>query len=341
MSFVARVGLAIVRPRAALALAGDRQHAGRSGSDLLVAMSGLVAATQLRALVTAVWLGVAVAGALGVRAAVQTLTDALVVALGFLVVGAALIYVAMGTRRELRRAFDLACVAVLPLLFVDLAASVVVYAAELTVPRTVMWLLSGTSYAWSAGLIVLAIAEARRARPTAVTHAALARRAGWAVVGVLLVGVAVQVGWLVRHLELVRPMTPGDPAPQLALPRITGKHALGDKVSIPPGKVTVLDFWATWCGPCLSAMPRLDALARAHPDVAVLAINIDDPVEAWELFAERKYTMTLLAGDRETSDRYGVAAIPHTVIIDRAGNVRRVYRGAAADLEREVTSLLK
>jgi thiol-disulfide isomerase/thioredoxin len=304
-------------------------------------MIGLVAATQLRALVTAVWLGVAVAGGLGVRAAVQTLTDALVIELGFLVLGAALIYVGAGHRREVGRAFDLACVAVLPLLFVDLAASVVVYAAELTAPRAVTWLLSAASYAWTAVLIALAIREARRVPPTAVADLGRARRAGWAVAGVLIVGVVVQIGWLVRHLELVRPMTPGDPAPQIALPRITGTHQLGDRVSIPPGQVTVLDFWATWCGPCLRALPELDALARAHPDVAVFAINIDDPAEAWELFAERKYAMTLLAGDRATTDRYGVAAIPHTVVIDRAGHVRRVFRGAAAGLSREVTELSK
>jgi thiol-disulfide isomerase/thioredoxin len=139
----------------------------------------------------------------------------------------------------------------------------------------------------------------------------------------------------------VRPMTPGDPAPQLALPRITGANQLGETVSLPAGKVTVLDFWATWCGPCLKSMPHLDALARRHPEIAVLAINIDDPAEAWALFDERKYAMTLLAGDRATSDRYGVSAIPHTVVIDRNGNVRRVFRGGAMDLEREVQALLK
>jgi hypothetical protein len=73
----------------------------------------------------------------------------------------------------------------------------------------------------------------------------------------------------------------------------------------------------------------------------VVAINIDDANAAWQLFDERKYAMTLLAGDRDTADRYGVAAIPHTVVIDRAGRVKRVFRGGPMDLEREVTTLLK
>ena len=63
--------------------------------------------------------------------------------------------------------------------------------------------------------------------------------------------------------------------------------------------------------------------------------------DAWSIFQEGKYAMTLVAGDQATSDRYGVGPIPHTVVIDREGNVRRVYRGNAADLEREVESLLK
>jgi thiol-disulfide isomerase/thioredoxin len=343
VSFVERIGAAIVRPRAALAIAGDRRHAGRSGSDLLLAIIVLLVATQLRWLVASIWLGVVVDGALGARALVQTLTDALVVALGFLVVGAAVIYAASRPKRELGRAFDFACVAVLPLLFVDLVATTVVYAGELSVPRTIMWVLSFISYAWTAALIVLACFEVRRKEPTSLADTRLVRRAGWGIVAIALAGVAAQGVWLARHGDLVRPMTPGDPAPLFALPRITGPKQLGPTFALADarGKVVVLDFWATWCNPCLRAMPRLDALSRAHPDVVVVAINIDDPEEAWALFDERKYAMTLLAGDRETSDRYGVSAIPHTVLIDRAGNVRKVHRGGGIDLEREVSALLK
>ena len=333
------MGLAIVRPRAALAVAGDRKHAGRSGTDLLVAFIVLIIATQLRAIVGAVWLGVAVDGTLGVRALVRTLSDTLVVDLGFLVISSAIIYVASGKGRELGRAFDFGCVAVLPLLFVDLAASVVVYAAELTVPRAVMWALSLTSYVWTGALVGLACVQARRA--TEAGEPPRARRAGWGLVALALAGLVVQVVWIARHMSNVRPMKSGEAAPMFALPKITGPKTLGERVTLERGKVYVIDFWATWCNPCLKAMPRIDALARAHPDLGVLAINIDDSEEAWTLFSERNYAMTLLAGDRETSERYGVFEIPHTVLIDREGIVRRVYRGGTHDLEREVSALLK
>jgi len=344
VSFLERIGLGLVRPRAALALAGDRRNAGRSGTDLLAAFLVLVLATQLRALVAAVWLGVVVAGSLGVRAIVQTLSAALVVDLGVLVVSAAVIFAASGARRELGRAFDLACVAVLPLLFVDLGASVVVYAADLEVPRAVMWTLSAASYVWTAILVVLAVLEVRRGEPAAVADRAAPRRAGQGLALVALAGIAVQGVWLARHSDSVRPMTPGEAAPAFSLPRIAGPNRLGAPLALADsrGKVTIVDFWATWCGPCLRGLPTLDALARHHADdVTVLAINIDDPADAYTLFDERKYVMTLLAGDRVTSDRYGVSSIPHTVVIDRAGNVRRVFRGGTHDLEREVEALLK
>jgi thiol-disulfide isomerase/thioredoxin len=273
---------------------------------------------------------------------VQTLTDALVVDLGFLVAAAVAIWAGAGPRREVGRAFDLACCAVLPLIFVDLAASVVVHAAQLDVPHSVMWVLSAIAYAWTAALTVLAIVEARRASTTtARTHATTTARthAGWAFVALALVGIATQIIWLAAHGDRIRPMQHGDPAPPLALPRVVEHGALADRVSLAPGKVIVLDFWATWCGPCLKALPRLDAFARRHPEVQVLAIDIDDPAEARALFDERGYTLTLLAGDRETTDRYGVAAIPHTVVIDRAGIVRRVFRGGHVDLERELLLL--
>jgi peroxiredoxin len=86
-------------------------------------------------------------------------------------------------------------------------------------------------------------------------------------------------------------------------------------------------------------MPRLERLARAHPDVAVLAINLDDPAGARAVFNEHGYTMKLLADDGDVSQRYGVSSIPHTVVIDRHGVIRDVVRGTSADLAAIVESV--
>jgi thiol-disulfide isomerase/thioredoxin len=340
VTLVERLGLALVRPRAALACAGDREHAGRSGTDLLIAIAVLVVVTQLRAIVSAVWLGAAVEVSLGLRAIVQTLTDVLAIDLGFLLLGALAIWAASGPRRNLGRASDLSCVAVLPLVFVELIATVIVLALGLDVPRGVMTGLSLTAYAWTGVLVALAIGVVRApASPVEVTP--LVRRAGWGIVAVAAAGLVVQAVWLVRYVDSMRPVLAGDPAPAFSLPRIEAKGARGPLVALEAsrGKVVVLDFWATWCGPCLASLPRLDAFQRQHPEVVVLTINLDDPAGARALFDERRFSLTLLAADQDITTRYNVSAIPHTVLIDRQGLVRAVHRGGKLDLEREIAPL--
>jgi len=341
-----RLGLAIAHPRWAVTVAADRDHAGRSGSDLIAAIALLLAATQLRGLATAVWLGSSVEPGLGMRAAMRVLTGALTVDLGLLVLGALVVFAVAGARRNLGRAFDLACVAALPLVFVDLGATVVVRTAGITaVPNAVGWLLSGLSYGWMGALIALATRPARLA-PARVPAPAPevvvpARRLGWVVAAVIALGIAVQVVWIAGNLDLIKPMKTGDAAPALALAQIGPAGKLGDRLTLADtrGKITVLDFWATWCGPCLASMPRLEKLARAHPEVAVVTINLDDPVAARALFDSHGYTMKLLADDGDVSQRYGVSSIPHTVLIDRRGVVREVVRGTGTDLAASIEAV--
>ena len=344
--FVARVGLAIVRPRWALSIAGDRRFAGRSGSDLLALIGLVLLATELRGLFGAGWMAAEVQVSLGLRVAVHVLTRALTVDLGFLLLGALLLWAIAGAKRDLGRAFDLACVAAIPLLLVDLGATVVVRGFELDVPQVVSWMLAGTSWGWSGALIALATRPARVAPmkpappPDVVVRAG--RHAGWGVIGVALVGLAMQTLWIVRHLESMRPVSTGERAPALALPAIGPGGAPGPQVTLAAslGKVTVIDFWATWCGPCLKALPGLDRIAR-KPDVTVLAINLDDAAAARGLFDERGYAMTLLADDAEVSERYGVTTIPHTIVVGRDGTVQLVGRGAGlGDVEAAVDAAI-
>jgi thiol-disulfide isomerase/thioredoxin len=340
VSFFARLGLAVVRPRQAFALAADRDHAGRAGSDLLALILMVLIATQLRGIVGAIWLGSTVQGSLGMQAFVRILTDALIIDLGFLVIGALVIWAGTGGRRELGRSFDVACVCVVPLILVDLVGTVIITALDIHVPREVMIALSIVAYLWTAVWIVLAVLELR-SEAAADQSTRLAQRAGWAIGVIVLAGVAVQGIWLVNHLENVRPMTQGQAAPDFTLPSMID----GSRFSLAStkGQVTVLDFWAPWCQPCIRSLPHLEALHRKYPEVNVVTINIDaeETEMALEEFKERGYTMRLLQGDRETSSRYGVDAIPHTVIINKSGTVERVLRGGHNDFESVVKPLLK
>ncbi len=145
----------------------------------------------------------------------------------------------------------------------------------------------------------------------------------WVLAPVIALCVALNAGWIATHLDWLRPLVPGRPAPDFALPRIDG----GPPVALRDlrGQVVVVEFWATWCHPCLEALPHLDkATRRWGARVAVLAVNVDDRERAKALFADAGYAPTLLADDGDTADRYGVHTLPHTVVVDATGVVRAV-----------------
>jgi thiol-disulfide isomerase/thioredoxin len=172
------------------------------------------------------------------------------------------------------------------------------------------------------GLVVLAISVTRRGRAVQPEASSpRARGAGLLFGGIAMIGMGLQLAWIVKHTDVVRPLVAGATAPPFALQQIGLGGQLGDRVSVTPGKVTILDFWATWCGPCLAAMPRVDAFARSHPEVEVIAINLDDPAKARALFDARHWSPILVADDGETANRFGVTTIPHTVMIDAQGRV--------------------
>jgi peroxiredoxin len=115
------------------------------------------------------------------------------------------------------------------------------------------------------------------------------------------------------------------------------------------GKVVMLNFWATWCGPCRDEMPKLDQLYQQYHKngFILLGINIDDNPENAAAMARRlgvKFPVLFDQG-KKASKLYKVDAMPSTVIIDRDGNVRYVHRGYRPGYElqyqTEVRALLK
>lgn len=174
--------------------------------------------------------------------------------------------------------------------------------------------------------------------------AAEARRGRWAgraVLGVAALALAVNVAWIARHVDWLRPLEAGRAAPPFALDRIGAAGTVTSESM--RGEVVVLEFWATWCKPCLASLPRLDAAARRWGDRArVVAVNLDDADLAAAIFARAGYGMTLAADDGETSLRYQVDVLPHVVVIDTAGVVRVVAHGGLGvrDAEGAVERLL-
>lgn len=108
------------------------------------------------------------------------------------------------------------------------------------------------------------------------------------------------------------------------------------KLSEQRGKVIVLDFWATWCGPCVRALPdMIRATDRFDPDkVVFIAVNQLEEPELIKLFVKRReMDMKVGLDNGDIGDMFEVTSIPQTVIIDRDGTIAFLKVGSEADLE--------
>jgi len=115
------------------------------------------------------------------------------------------------------------------------------------------------------------------------------------------------------------------------------------------GQVVLVNFWATWCGPCRQEMPHLNRLYDRYRSAGfvLLGVNIDDdPRAAADLAAKLGVQFpVLLDTDKRVSRAYDMSAMPATLLIDRDGRVRHIHRGYRDGVERtyeeQVRSLLR
>jgi thiol-disulfide isomerase/thioredoxin len=131
----------------------------------------------------------------------------------------------------------------------------------------------------------------------------------------------------------------GQPAFAFKLDTLDGKPF---QLTSRKGRLVVLDFWATWCGPCMQTMPLIDGVVRefAGQGVDLIAVNMEEQPEQIKSMLERHKLKVDVVLDRDgvVAAKYGVTAIPQTVLIDRDGKVARLYVGggqATADALRK------
>jgi thiol-disulfide isomerase/thioredoxin len=120
----------------------------------------------------------------------------------------------------------------------------------------------------------------------------------------------------------------GQPAIAFKLEMLDGaKFNLADR----KGRIVVLDFWATWCGPCMQSMPMVDEVVREFADrgVDLVAVNMEEQAPLIKSTLERHKLKVQVALDRDgaVAAKYSVTAIPQTVVIDREGKVVRLFVG--------------
>jgi peroxiredoxin len=121
----------------------------------------------------------------------------------------------------------------------------------------------------------------------------------------------------------------GKPAPDFKLKRVDGKDvSLADL----KGSVVILDFWATWCGPCRASLPELDKIYADHKadGLRAYAVNLREEKDTVQKFVDQTKLgiPVLFDGEGQTADKYGVTGIPQTVVIGKDGSVKKVVVGS-------------
>lgn len=135
-------------------------------------------------------------------------------------------------------------------------------------------------------------------------------------------------------------------APDFTLKSQSGKNT---KLSELRGQVVLINFWASWCGPCRQEMPLLEKLYRRYRPLGftILGVNVEeDPTAANKLLKEISVSFPVLFdGENTVSKLYKIKGMPSTVIVDRDGNMRQLHTGYQPGYEIEyqdqVRALLK
>ena len=141
-------------------------------------------------------------------------------------------------------------------------------------------------------------------------------------------------------------LTPQQLAPDFTLKSVEGRNL---RLAEQRGQVVLVNFWASWCGPCRQEMPHLNRLYDKYKSsgFTLLAVNIDDDARHGAATAVKwglKFPV-LLDADKTVTRRYDLGAMPSTVLIDRDGRVRYLHRGYREGVEeayeRQIRELVK
>ena len=135
----------------------------------------------------------------------------------------------------------------------------------------------------------------------------------------------------------------GDMAPDFSRPDLAGKAV---RLADYHGKLVLLNFWASWCGPCLEEMPKFSGWQREYgaQGLQVIGVSMDDDLaSARRLIARHPTAYPILIGDAELGESFGgVLGLPLTYLIDPKGRIVARYQGNGdlAKMEAKIKALL-
>ena len=128
------------------------------------------------------------------------------------------------------------------------------------------------------------------------------------------------------------------PAPDFTVSDGTSNVRLGDY----RGKVVLVNFWATWCAPCLIELPSLLQLHHDQPNLVILAVSIDEDADAYSRFLARRHVDLITVRDpsQSAAKLFHTDMWPETYVIDRKGIIRSKYVGAQDWTSPEIRAFL-
>ncbi|MCO4772667.1 MAG: TlpA family protein disulfide reductase [Deltaproteobacteria bacterium] len=139
---------------------------------------------------------------------------------------------------------------------------------------------------------------------------------------------------------------PGEAPANFDLPVLSGGSS--DRLSLKDlrGKVILMTYWASWCGPCRMEVPALEKHWKSlrDTDAVVVGISIDDNEAAANSFLSMfpvTYPMALDVGGRTVADSWGVSSIPATIVIDKQGVVRKRHLGYSPTMLANTVKLVR
>jgi thiol-disulfide isomerase/thioredoxin len=248
---------------------------------------------------------------------------------------AVIITVAAGPRRDASRDLDLGAACYAPYFALRSIARLVDGAAGMQIlPPAMVDLFAAVG---AVAVLAYALRAARARVPEssdAVPPPAPDRRAllaGLAVLALSTVTLAESAVWTARHADTLRPIRKGEPAPAFALPDID--HAQTVSLEQLRGQVVLLDFWASWCTPCVAMLPTMDAVHQrwATRGVAFLGINSDGPGttldELKKFLGTHHVPYPVVIDDGSVGALYKIEALPSLVVIGRDGRIRQSFVG--------------
>jgi peroxiredoxin len=127
----------------------------------------------------------------------------------------------------------------------------------------------------------------------------------------------------------------GNTAPNFTLKSRSGENL---KLSEFRGEVVMINFWASWCGPCRQEMPELESLYQRYKPMGftLLGINVDDQIKnADKMLKQIPVSFPVLYdSEHKVSDLYKVAAMPTTILLDRNGTIHDIHLGYQPGMEK-------